>query len=105
MGRIVIAGYKPKPGKEKELDELMTSHVSKLRAEGFVTEREPILMKASNGTVFEVFEWKSKEAIEAAHSNKVVGEMWSRFAEVCEYVPITSVDEAHSLFPGFEPSN
>ncbi|WP_297535050.1 hypothetical protein, partial [Nitrobacter sp.] len=34
-----------------------------LRAEGLVTDREPIIAVAADGTVIEVFEWVSQEAI------------------------------------------
>jgi len=40
MGRIVLVGYKPKPGKESELEALMKTHLPILREEGLVTDRE-----------------------------------------------------------------
>jgi hypothetical protein len=101
--RIVIVGYKPIPGKEADLKELMKTHVSILRKEGLASEREPILMQASDGTIVEVFGWKSKEAIEAAHKNPAVQRMWGEYAEVCEYVPIANVQESSNLFSAFSP--
>ena len=103
MGRIVISCYKPKPGKEKELDHLMESHVDRLRKEGLATDRESIIMKSDIGTVVEVFEWKSKEAIEEAHSNQAVQQMWAEFAEVCEFEIPTNVKEFQNLFSEFTP--
>lgn len=105
MGRIVIVGYRPKPGKSEALRQLMLSHVPRLRAEGLVTERVPILMHAGDGTIVEVFEWVSQAAIEAAHGNPVVQTMWREYAEVCDYVPVGSLEEAQQLFSGFEPVN
>ena len=103
MGRIVIACYRPKPGKEADLASLMPTHLSTLRGEGLVTGRDSIMMKAKDGTIIEVFEWKSTEAIEAAHSNPVVGEMWKRYAEVCDFVPVGQVEEAMEMFSQFTP--
>ena len=60
MGEIVVACYKPKPGKEAALDQLMKTHVEILRIEGLATDRKSIVMKAKDGTVVEVFEWKSQ---------------------------------------------
>jgi hypothetical protein len=37
--------------------------------------------QASDGTVIEVFEWKSQEAIAAAHTNPVVQKMWEKSEE------------------------
>jgi hypothetical protein len=103
MGRIVIACYKPKPGKEASLRELMQEHMPILRSQKLVTERESVLMVAGDGTIIEVFEWRSREAIESAHTNPVIQEMWGRYAEVCDYVPVTTGAEAAQLFSEFDP--
>jgi len=103
MGRIVIACYRPKPGKESALRELMTGHVPRLRSQGLVTDRAPIAMEAADGTILEVFEWVSEEAIQSAHGNPVVLEMWREYGEVCDYVPAASVAELAQLFSNFTP--
>jgi len=51
----------------------------------------------------EVFEWISEEAIQNAHKNPAVLQMWGEYAEVCDYVPVGSLAEAGNLFSGFEP--
>jgi hypothetical protein len=53
-GVIVIVGYRPKPGKESELLELVRNRVPTLRNEGLVTERVPTIMRAHDGTIIEV---------------------------------------------------
>ena len=45
-GVIVIVAYRPKPGKETELLELVRNRVPTLLKEGLVTDREPIIMRA-----------------------------------------------------------
>lgn len=103
MGRVVIVCYRPKAGQADALVELMRTHVSILRDEHLVTARAPITMQASDGTVVEVFEWVSAEAIASAHGNPRVQAMWGRFAGVCDYVPIAEVPEAAKLFSDFSP--
>lgn len=105
MGKIVIAGYKPKPGKEDELARLMETHLPILRNEGLATERESIIMRASDGTVIEVFEWVSDEAMGKAHENTAVQKMWQAYAEVCDYVPLSTLKETDDLFAAFTPLN
>jgi hypothetical protein len=105
MGRIVIVGYKPKPGKNEALKELMKTHLPRIKAEGLVTDRESIIMEANDGTIVEVFEWISEEAIRNAHKNPLVLQMWSEYAEVCDYVPVGTLAEAGDLFSSFEPLN
>ncbi len=101
--RIVIACYRPKPGCEAELHALMHRHVPILRERGLATDREPIMGLARDGTVVEVFEWESEEAIAAAHKDPVVLEMWARYDEVSTYVPLTDIAEAGALFSELTP--
>ncbi|AYN66368.1 hypothetical protein D1013_02710 [Euzebyella marina] len=103
MERIVIVAYKPFKGKENQLMELSTSHWKTLHDLGLVSDRRPILMQAKDKTVIEVFGWKSKQAMEEAHSNPTMNKMWSAYAEVCQYIPIGSVEEANALFSEFNP--
>jgi quinol monooxygenase YgiN len=105
MGRVVIVAYKPKEGKQKELEALMQTHVPRLRQENLVTDREPVIIRSEDGTIVEVFEWASKEAIESAHTNPSVLAMWQEFADVCEFLPVSQVQEASQMFSEFEPLN
>jgi len=103
MGRVVIACYKPKAGKEKALRALIVDHVPTLRRIGLVTERTPILMEAKDGTLIEVFEWASPEAIEAAHAHPAVLRMWEEYGKVCDFIPAAQVPEAAQMFAEFTP--
>ena len=100
---IVIVAYRPKPGKEKDLLDLVRSRVPNLRKEGLVTDRAPIIMRARDATIIEVSEWKSQEAIEAAHKNPNVLAMWDKFFAICDCVPFKTLAEAEEMFPNFEP--
>jgi quinol monooxygenase YgiN len=102
-GVCVIVAYRPKPGKEKELLELVRSRVPTLRKEGLVTDRVPTIMRSKDGTIVEVSEWKSQEAIDSAHKNKNVWAMWNKFFELCDCVPFKTLAEAEEMFPNFEP--
>jgi len=102
-GVCVIVAYRPKPGKEDDLLELVRSRVPTLRKEGFVSDRAPTIMRARDGTILEVSEWKSREAIDAAHKNPSVLAMWERFFALCDCVPLNTLAEAGEMFAGFEP--
>jgi quinol monooxygenase YgiN len=102
-GIVVIVAYRPKPGHEKELVEIVRNRVPTLRKEGLVTDRVPVIMRAKDGTILEVSEWKSREAIDEAHRNPRVLAMWDKFFAVCDCVPLKTVPEAESMFAGFEP--
>jgi hypothetical protein len=55
-GVCVIVAYRPKPGKEDGLLELVRSRVPTLRQEGLVSDRAPTIMRARDGTIIEVSE-------------------------------------------------
>jgi hypothetical protein len=61
VGSISVACYKPRPGREEALLELVRNHLPPLRSEGLVTERAPIVMRCADGTIVEIFEWVSQE--------------------------------------------
>ena len=102
MCRTVIVLYRPKKGKDKHLLQLIKDHIPILRTQNLVTDREPIAMRAADGTVVEVFEWKSTEAIKQAHHNKAVQELWVKFSQVCDYEIPVNVKEFQMLFSEFE---
>ncbi|WDI30330.1 antibiotic biosynthesis monooxygenase [Hyphococcus flavus] len=103
MSVMVIACYRPKPGKDDELRELMKTHLPTLRGEGLVEVGPSLCGKAKDGTIVEVFKWKSQAAIDAAHENKNVIAMWERFGAVCDYVTISDVEESKQMFSPFAP--
>lgn len=103
--RITIAVYKPLEGKESALIDLVNTHHNRLLHENLVTKRLPIICRAQDNTVVEMFEWQSEEAIHAAHSNTAVLAMWKEFSEVCTYIPIADVNESKNMFSDFTPIN
>jgi hypothetical protein len=103
-GEIVIASYKPKAGKAKELVPLVIGHNETLKKLGFVTERAPIIFQAKDETVVEVFEWK-KEAFHTAHEHPEVAAYWERMGQICDFVPVSQMAEAEKSFAHFKPLN
>ena len=105
IGQIAIAAYRPRKGQEEALLKEVKNHLPILRSQGLVTDRRSIVMRAQDGTILEVFEWKSAKAIEEAHSNEVVAAMWKRFEDACEYVKLSDLTESGEAFATFEPVN
>jgi hypothetical protein len=103
MGRFVIVAYTPKPGKEQGFLAAVRKHLDVLSAEGLLTDRPGVAMRAADGTIVEVFEWRSKEAIAQAHQNQAVGALWAEFGAACDYTPLSKLAEAQQLFAEFEP--
>ena len=72
MGRFVVAAFKPRPGKQQELLAVVAKHWRVLSEQGLVTDRPRYAMQSADGTILEVFEWRSAQAIESAHNNPAV---------------------------------
>jgi quinol monooxygenase YgiN len=102
-GVCCIVAYRPKPGKKDDVLALVRGRVPNLRKEGLATDRQPVIMRSRDGTIIEVSEWKSREAIDAAHKNPNVLAMWDKFFAVCDCVPLNTLAETQDMFAGFEP--
>jgi hypothetical protein len=102
MGTMTIVAYRPKAGREAELESLVREHAPYLRNLGLVTNRPATAMRGRDGTVVEVFEWV-EGGTTAAHANPKVRALWERFGRACDYVPLRELPEAAEMFAGFSP--
>jgi hypothetical protein len=99
---MAFATYKPKAGQETELMSLVGRHVRTLRKLGFVTEAHNFTASSADGTIIEVFEWASADAVIAAHKNPDVGDLWNEMSHVAEFIPMKNLPESSQPFPGFK---
>jgi quinol monooxygenase YgiN len=100
---ITMALYQPHVGKEEQLNDVLKKHIKTLEAENLITSREPIRAVASDGTVIEIFEWKSEQAKDAAHESPVVMKVWNEIMEIAEIKSLSSLEESKHSFPNFAP--
>lgn len=97
-----VAVYRPHPGKEQQLLEVVRRHVPTLRQEGLATDHPVLLMKAHDGSLLEIASWKSEEHSRSAHDNDAVQQLWADFAACCEFRSLGDLAEAQKLFAHFE---
>ncbi len=102
MGRVFLIIYRPHKGKEQELLSTLKSGYAPLLAGGYVTDRPPILMKAKNGNLLMIFEWKEKESREKAQVDPAIQEQWKRVSKLSEFEKPDSLIEFQDVFPEFE---
>ena len=98
-GEVVIALYRPHAGKDAEFRGLLAQHGSALRAEGLITSRPTLVLKARDGTYLEIFEWVS---VEAAHATPAIGRLWAAMERVADFVSLDALEESHRPFTHFE---
>ncbi len=100
---MVIAVYRPKAGKAEQLLSILERHLPLLRELGLATERKSLVMRSTiDGSILEIFEWKSDEAVQTAHEYPKVLAYWDEFKDVCDCIAPGDLSEMGGLFPHFE---
>lgn len=102
MGVLTIASYRPKPGKAAEVLALTRDHLPMLVADGLAEPGRRLVGRAKDGTLVEIFVWKSPAAIEAAHQNAAVGALWAKFGDIADFVMAKDLPETAALFAEFD---
>jgi hypothetical protein len=102
---LAIASYKPKTGQEEALLKIVQTHLPALRELGLATDKPPYLAKSSDGTIIEIFEWVSTDAVQAAHQDPIVSAIWEEMTLVADFLPMNTLPESKKVFPGFELIN
>lgn len=98
MSEVVFAMYKAKPGREKELEDLIARHVTILRELDLVTARPRLTVKSSDGSYIEIIEWVDASAAEKAHQHPSVASVWEAMAIVCDFRRLNELPEANKPF-------
>ena len=101
MGQVTIAAFRPKPGQEKALLQVIADRLPLLRRLGMATDRPDVLMRSKDGVILQVSEWMSTEAIGEAHAHPEVLALWERFDACSSYVKLLDVSEAREDFATF----
>ena len=101
MPYTVIAAYRPKPGQDDALLALVREHLPILRRNGLATETAAVVLRASDGTLLEIFDWVSEQAVARAHEISEVLALWERFGTLCDYVKLAELPESTKLFAEF----
>ncbi|MBL7878115.1 MAG: hypothetical protein JNL53_20785 [Cyclobacteriaceae bacterium] len=102
MGRIFLIIYKPHKGKEQELLSTVKSGYAPMISGGYVTDRAPILMRATNGSLLLIFEWKQQDSQDKAQADPAIQEQWMRVSKLSEFEKPESLKEFRDVFPEFE---
>jgi len=97
----VIACYRPHAGRESELHALVREHLPTLRAEGLVQDDAEVHLRAADGTLLEIFTWKSEEHARAAEANEAVQRLWGAMAACADFLRLNDLEEAGRPFAHF----
>lgn len=100
MGLMGIVAYRAKEGKEKRLLSLIRKHAPLLNSLGGISEAS-FLMKSLDGSIIEVFEWKSMAAKKKAMKSEELWKLWGEIEDVSTKVKLSSVPETREVLSNF----
>ena len=83
---LALAAYRPRPGREDDFLVFLYEELELLRRQGHVTERRAPVVRAPKGELLVVLEWSTDHAVDDAHADPDVLEVWDRKAELAEYI-------------------
>jgi hypothetical protein len=83
---LVLAAYRPRPGRDEELVRLLHDDVATLRRRGDATARPAPLIRTERGELLVVLVWASEHAVGDAHEDPEVVELWRRKDQLAEYI-------------------
>jgi hypothetical protein len=99
--KLAFAMYKPKEGKEQELEEILIQHIPLLREYGLISEKETHTVRSNDGTIIEIFEWISDESKEVAHQHPAMRSLWGKMMAICTFPTLSDLPESKKSFPNF----
>ena len=102
MERVIVAGYRPKPGLERELTAEVRSHHAILLGEGLATDRPPMILRGRDGTLVEIYEVTDAYTKENTAQNPRVMAVWRRMDDICTYIPAGRLEDLQTLFSEME---
>lgn len=102
MSEIVMAAYKPKAGKESELEALIKKHGPTLLELGLVTNRPALTIKSKDGTYIEIMEWVDADTSAKAHEHPAVAKIWEAMEVISQFRKISDLEEAKTSFSHYK---
>ena len=100
MGLMGIVAYRAREGSERKLLSLIRRHAPLLKSLGGISEAS-FLMKSVDGSIIEVFEWRSMAAKKKAMQSPELWELWNEIELHGTKVKLSSVPECREVISNF----
>ena len=100
--RLTLSVYRPRPGREGELLPHLHEEIAALRARGHITARPAVICRAPDGAYLVVSEWASPTAVDDAHGDESIVEIWRRKDGLAEYLAPADLDGSAAPFASYD---
>jgi len=100
--RLTLSVYRPRPDREDELLPHLREEIAALRARGHITARRAVICRAPSGAYLVVSEWASPTAVDDAHADASIIEIWRRKDTLAEYLAPADLDGSGVPFASYD---
>ena len=84
--RITLSAYRAREGHADEVLPHLREGIATLRARGHITSRPAAICRTARGELLVVSEWSTEHAVDDAHEDPTILELWRRKEELVEYL-------------------
>ncbi len=100
--RITLSAYRAKDGRADEVLPHLREEISALRARRHITSRPAAICRTARGEFLVVSEWSTEHAVDDAHADEVILEIWRRKERLVEYLAPGELAGADVPFASFD---
>jgi quinol monooxygenase YgiN len=84
--RITLSSYRARDGHADEVLPHLRDEIAALRARGHITSRRAAICRTASGEFLVVSEWSTERAVDDAHEDEAILEIWRRKEQLVEYL-------------------
>lgn len=99
--RVTLSAYRAKDGREEDVLRHLREEIAALRARGHITSRPAPICRTARGEFLVVSEWSTEHAVDDAHGDEVILEIWRRKEGLVEYLAPGELTGADMPFASF----
>lgn len=100
--RLSFSAYRPRPGREDEVLPHLRDEVATLRSRGHITSRPAPICLTARGEYLVIAEWATETAVDDAHADEVILDVWRRKEELVEYIAPCDLDRSAVPFVSYD---
>jgi len=94
--------YRPRPGREEDAVPHFREEVAALRSRGHITNRPAPICRTARGEYLIVIEWATETAVDDAHADEVILEVWRRKEQLVEYLAPADLERSDVPFASYD---
>jgi hypothetical protein len=100
--RLSLSAYRPRPGRRDDLLPHLRAEIAALRERGHITARPAPICGTPGGAYLVIAGWATETAVDDAHQDDVILEIWRRKEQLVEYIAPADLDRSDVPFASYD---